>query len=450
MLVLIARNFSRSVGVRIGLLFLLTAGLVSLLVGKQFLNRQQTSVAEAAVYQREDIQRNRHYHPNELGLLLYYVPFTLVNETLPINGLSIGQRDLNPSIQRVTIRALEAQQYDTDLINPANLLAGNIDFSFVLIYLFPLLIIAFTYNIVSDERERGTWRLVVVQTGHPLRLIRQQFLVRGLVLGGLAVGLLLLAVPVLGIAPDHHYGLFVFTSVLYLLGWFGLCFWVVSLYKSSAFNAMLLVTIWINLLLIVPAAVNRFIVNRYPVPEALATTVKQRQGYHEKWDMDKTETMTRFFAHYPQFSTYRWSDTEFSWFWYYAMQQMGDDESASQSREFRQKLRQREVTSRRIAWFIPSLHAQLQLNEITRSGLGNQLRFLDQTGRFHEKMRLHFYPKIFRDMPVSAERWDAIAVETFTDDSAINLLELSVPLLVFGLLFVGLGWLNFRRNRYVP
>ena len=50
----------------------------------------------------------------------------------------------------MTIRALEGQKYDANLTNPANLLLGNLDFSFVLIYLFPLLIIAFTYNIIAE------------------------------------------------------------------------------------------------------------------------------------------------------------------------------------------------------------------------------------------------------------------------------------------------------------
>ena len=86
-----------------------------------------------------------------MGLLLYYVKFSLVNKTFPINSLAIGQRDVNPSIQSVTIRGLEGQKYDSELNNPSNLLLGNLDFSFVLIYLFPLLIIAFTYNIVSEE-----------------------------------------------------------------------------------------------------------------------------------------------------------------------------------------------------------------------------------------------------------------------------------------------------------
>ena len=68
--------------------------------------------------------------------------------------MAIGQRDVNPSIQSVTIRGLEGQKYDSELNNPNNFLLGNIDFSFVLIYLFPLLIIAFTYNIDFGRKRK--------------------------------------------------------------------------------------------------------------------------------------------------------------------------------------------------------------------------------------------------------------------------------------------------------
>ena len=168
MITLILKNFLRSNSVRIGIISLLLAGIISLFVGKQFIDKQHQSITETALHQKEHIARNVKNHQDEIGLLLYYLKFSIVNNTLPINALSIGQRDVNPSIQSVTIRTLEAQKYDSDLNNPSNLLLGNIDFSFVLIFLFPLLIIAFTYNIISEEKESGTWRIVVIQSKRPI------------------------------------------------------------------------------------------------------------------------------------------------------------------------------------------------------------------------------------------------------------------------------------------
>lgn len=445
MLALLFKNFIRSKGTKIGLLFLICVGFVSLLIGKQFQDKQQNNIKEAVIYQKEHIARNAEYHKDEIGLLLYYIKFSLVNKTFPINSLAIGQRDVNPSIQNVTIRGLEGQKYDAELNNPNNLLSGNIDFSFVLIYLFPLLIIAFSYNVISEEVESGTWKIVSTQSKNIFLYILQLFFVRILTLIGLLSILLFAAALFLQIPLDKAFFAFYGLGILYLLFWFSISFFIVSLQKHSNFNAVILLTVWLFLIVILPAGINAYIVNRYKVPEALELTLKQRNAYHEKWDMDKTATMEKFYKHYPQFRTYKLDEkAEFTWLWYYAMQQMGDDESAEQSKELESKLHQRNRFSELIAQFIPTLHTQIQLNEIAKSDLKNQLLFLNETSKFHEKLRLHFYPKIFDNAPVAEQKWDNYKIETFSDATQINFTKAFLPLLLFILLLVGFGWRNFN------
>lgn len=448
MIVLAFKNFIRSNSVKIGLSFLLIAGIVSLFVGKQFIEKQEQNITETAAYQKEYIARNVHHHQDEIGLLLYYLKFAFVNETLPINGLSIGQRDVNPSIQSLTIRGLEAQKYDADLNNPTNLLLGNIDFSFVLIFLFPLIIIAFTYNIISEEKESGTWRIVAIQSKNLFLYVLQLFFIRFIGVIVVLFFILLLSVFFLKIPLESIFFSFVGISLLYILCWFGICFWVASLQKSSNANAVILLSIWIVLIIILPASLNNYLVNKYPVPEALSTTLKQRKGYHEKWDTDKTQTMNRFYAHYPQFKQFPLPDKEFSWLWYYAMQQIGDDEAATQANAFKEKLIQRNHACNNIAQFIPTIHTQIQLNEIAQSGLSNHLQFLEKTGKFHEKMRLYFYPKIFGEVPVNSENWEKFKVETFKNPHESGGLHSYLSLVIFILLFGALGWLNFKKSIY--
>ncbi|TCN54635.1 DUF3526 domain-containing protein [Flavobacterium circumlabens] len=447
MLVLLFKNFIRSKGTKIGLLFLLLIGFLSLLIGKQFQEKQQHTIAEAIHYQQEHIARNAAFHKDEMGLLLYYIKFSLVNKTVPVNSLAIGQRDVNPSVQSVTIRGLEAQQYDAELNNPNNLLSGNIDFSFVLVYLFPLLIIAFTYNIISEEKESGTWKIVATQSQNTFLYILKLFYIRILSLIVLLSLVLIAAVLFLSIPIDQSFLAFYGLGILYLLFWFAVCFYIVSLQKNSNFNAVLLLTIWLFLIIVLPATINTYIVSQYPVPEALELTLKQRNAYHEKWDMDKKITIDKFYSHYPQFKNYPLPETEFSWLWYYAMQQAGDDDSSVQSKELQSKLKQRNEASAFIALFIPTLHTQLQLNEIAKSDLENQLLFLKATRQFHEKLRLHFYPKIFGNEAVNQQKWGQFKVETFEDTSAVKLSKAFLPLFLFNLFFIVLGWRNFRNHK---
>lgn len=446
MLALLFKNFIRSKGTKIGLIFLFIICFISLLIGQQFQQKQQDNIAEAAIYQKEHIARNATFHKDEIGLLLYYIKFSLVNKTLPINSLAIGQRDVNPSIQSVTIRGLEAQKYDAELNNPNNLLSGNIDFSFVLIYLFPLLIIAFSYNLVSEEKESGTWKIVATQSKNTFMYILKLFYIRILSLIVLLSLVLFMAVLFLNIPFDQSLFAFYGIAILYILFWFSVCFFIVSLQKHSNFNAVILLTIWLIFIIILPAIINAYIVNKYPTPEALELTVKQRNAYHEKWDMDKKITMDKFYNHYPQFKSYPLPNAEFSWLWYYAMQQAGDDDSAKQSQELQNKLEQRNKASQNIAQFIPTLHAQIQLNEIAKADLGNQLLFLKETKLFHEKLRLYFYPKIFDNAEVNKENWSKFKVETFNDPSEVNFLKAFLPLLLFNLILIVFGWRNFKLN----
>lgn len=446
MLALLFKNFIRSKGTKIGLLFLLIICFISLLIGQQFQQKQESKIAEAASYQKEHIARNAAFHKDEIGLLLYYIKFSLINKTLPINSLAIGQRDVNPSIQSVTIRGLEGQKYDSELNNPNNLMAGNIDFSFVLIYLFPLLIIAFSYNLVSEEKESGTWKIVATQSQNTFLYILKLFYIRILSLFAVLTIVLFIAVLFLGIPLDASFFAFYGISILYLLFWFAVSFFIVSLQLHSNFNAVILLTIWLFLIIILPAVINTYVVNKYPVPEALELTVKQRNAYHEKWDMDKKVTMDKFYQHYPQFKSFALPDEEFSWLWYYAMQQSGDDDSAVQSQELERKLEQRNKASQLISLFIPTLHAQIQLNEIAKADLENQLLFLKETKHFHEKLRLYFYPKIFDNAEVNKQDWSKFKIETFTDPTQISLTKAFLPLLFFNLVLIGFGWRNFRKK----
>lgn len=446
MLVLLFKNFIRSKGTKVGLIFLLLIGFISLLIGQQFQEKQHNNITETALYQKEHIARNAAFHKDEIGLLLYYIKFSLVNKTFPINSLAIGQRDVNPSIQSITIRGLEAQKYDAELNNPNNLLSGNLDFSFVLIYLYPLLIIAFSYNIISEEKESGTWKIVATQSQNIFLYILKLFYIRILSLIILLTIVLFMAALFLNIPLDKSFLSFYILCILYILFWFAVCFYIVSLQKSSNFNAVILLTIWLFMIIILPAIINTYIVNKYPVPEALELTLKQRNAYHEKWDMDKKITMDKFYNHYPQFKSYALPEAEFNWLWYYAMQQAGDDDSAEQSGELEIKLEQRNKTSQLIALFIPTLHTQMQLNEIAKSDLGNQLLFLKETKQFHEKLRLYFYSKIFNNTAVNQVKWDQFKVKTFEDSSDTNLSKVFLPLLIFNLLLIIFGWINFRKN----
>jgi len=431
-----------------GLLLLFFTGLVSLYIGNVFLEKQATIVAKTAEFQTENHQQHLDYEHSSIGLLLYYIRFGIVNETPALAGLSIGHRDIQPSVHSVNIRNLAEQKYTTELMNPFYQLLGNLDFSFVLIYLFPLVIIAFCFNLLSEEKEGGTWKLVLSQSQNPRKVIRTKLLIRlGSVLSVLVL-LLIIGKFYLQLPFDIAFAAFCGTAVFYLLFWFALAWWVISFDKSSARNALLLLLTWVLLTIVIPASVNALVVNIYPIPEAFSTVVDSRDGYHNKWDQPKEPTIQKFTDQYPQFAKYKHPEGEsFSWFWYFAMQQMGDEAAATATEAMKEKLKQRNNFSQIVGFLFPSMHTQLSLNSFSRSDLTNYLNFQHQLEVFHEAKRLYFYPKIFDNSPIADENWEDLGLEYYQDNRTVNWLKGLMPMAIWSLLLLVLAKRKWSKTK---
>lgn len=433
---LLITNFLRSKGLMLGLLLLLLTGLVSLHIGKIFLEKQATIVEKTAAFQEENHQQHLDYEHSSIGLLLYYIRFGIVNETPALAGLAIGHRDIQATVHSVNIRNLAEQKYTSELLNPFYQLLGNLDLSFVLIYFFPLIIIGFCFNLLSEEQEGGTWRLILSQSAQPQRVLRTKLLIRAASVVFILLLLLVVGKFYLHIPINTDFAAFSLLSIGYLFFWFALAWCIVSLQKSSAQNALLLLLTWVSLTIIVPAMINALVVNLYPVPEAYRTVIDSRDGYHNKWDVPKEPTIKKFTEHYPQFAKYKHPEGQsFSWFWYFAMQQMGDDEAAAATKAMQEKLQQRNQFTQVIGYFFPTMHTQLSLNTLSRSDMTNYLNYLQALTAFHEAKRLHFYPKIFANTPIADEDWASISLDHYQDKREVQWWAL-LPLLLMSILLI--------------
>jgi ABC-2 type transport system permease protein len=95
----------------------------------------------------------------------------IIPPSSPLAVLAIGQSDLMPNSYKVGLdgrlewnaRNRVAQQLE----NPLLLKSGRFDLAFVILYIYPLLILAVSYNMISSEKETGTLHMLLAQ---PLRL----------------------------------------------------------------------------------------------------------------------------------------------------------------------------------------------------------------------------------------------------------------------------------------
>ena len=190
----------------------------------------------------------------------------------PLAAFAVGQSDIYPYYVRVTTREnARALIKNGEMENPTNLLVGRFDIAFVIVFLFPLLILALSYNLLSGERENGTLAMVL---SHPVSLghvVAGKVLLRLLLVGGLAVGLSLLgalAAGVLGGAVDGwtRFGLWTAVVLAYGLFWFAVAVGINALGRSSSWNATALLGIWLAMVVVAPALIHFAAIALHPVP----------------------------------------------------------------------------------------------------------------------------------------------------------------------------------------
>jgi ABC-2 type transport system permease protein len=405
-LLLEAKNLLSGKTVLIGAISLLLFGLYGFYHGSHVINRQQQTINTVPAVQKHHLEEVvEHGTGKSAGTTAYYPFFYTTNPASPWAKFAIGQRDVNPFTLKVKMLAIEGQLYDSELTNPLALLVGNLDASFVFIFLFPLLIIAFTYNMLSEEQENGVWNIVRTTAGSISATIAGKVLIRFALI--LITTIIVFAAAVVALALPVSLPTFqlLITILLYVLFWFSVSVLVIALGKSSSFNATTLVCIWIFLAILFPGAANIFVNNSIPVPEAAETAIGQREGYHAKWDEPKKPTMQKFYAVYPQYRKYPIPEDRYSPGWYYAMQFSGDQESAHSSEKLFDKLMQRQTLSERIAGFNPVIAAQQSLNKIANTDLTSHIRYLQSVKFHHRQVREYFYPFIFEDTPTENIDW---------------------------------------------
>jgi ABC-2 type transport system permease protein len=442
-----AKNFLLGKTVLIGAVSLVLFGIYGFYHGNQVISRQQKTIHSVPGVQKNHLQQIvEHGKGKPVGTTAYYPFFYTTNPASPWAKFSIGQRDVNPFTLKVKMLAIEGQLYDSELTNPLTLLVGNLDASFVFIFLFPLLIIAFTYNVISEEQENGVWKIVRTSTKNIGTAILNKLLIRLSIILITSVLVFLAAVLYLSLPlsyPTFQLGL---VLLLYVIFWFLISVIVVSLGKSSSFNATTLVSVWIFLCILFPGIANVMVNNSIPVPEAAETAIKQREGYHAKWDLPKKPTMEKFYAVYPQYRKYPVPDDTYSPGWYYAMQLSGDLESANSSEQLFEKLNQRQVLSENIAGFNPVIAAQQLLNKVANTDLASHIRYLQSVKAHHRQIREYFYPFIFVDTPTESINWSGYPSYKPNSYSSDSLTGGILAITIWSVLSLLISILLFKRN----
>ncbi|MEM8896963.1 MAG: hypothetical protein AAGC85_02620 [Bacteroidota bacterium] len=175
---------------------------------------------------------------------------------------SMGQAEQYGFYKRVSF---QSSPYDADMTkeiaNPERLQTGTLDFSFVMLFLLPLLLLISLYNLNSMEAEQGFLPLIQVQTSsrNAWLLSRVSFYV---VLHLVVIGALLVYGGMLTGVFSHAgaaFGQMLGYSFLYLLFWSVIYYLFLRSGTTIMGNTLKMVGAWIFVAFIIPAIVHQWV-----------------------------------------------------------------------------------------------------------------------------------------------------------------------------------------------
>lgn len=387
------------------LIFLTVFSGLSVLSGLQEVSRQQAAIARVIDLQARDAQAVRVYAGEDAGSAAYYRFHATWDAPSPLAFAALGQRDVSPTILRIRALALEGQIYENEAGNPELALPGRLDFAFVLIYLAPLVLIALLHDLWSSEREAGRLASLRSMPGAKWTIWGARALGRSGLVAAALIG------PFLAGAVYSRAGLVETLAasaiiVALVAFWSGLALFVAARGQRSATNAATLAAIWFVLTLIAPAGANLAINAATPVPQGAALVRENREAVHDAWDTDRNPTLARFYRTHPEWAGSPPVGIAFDWKWYFAFQQLGDEQVADTSRDYRNSVAERERRAGLASLLLPPIALQRALHRLANSDITAQLAYQERVRAFHKRLRSFYYPYLFKGIPFTPTDFD--------------------------------------------
>ena len=326
--------------------------------------------------------------------------------------LSVGQSDLLPAHYKITLVSREALFAGDELDNPTNLLAGSFDVAFVIVFLYPLLILALGYNLLSGEKESGTLALTLSQPISLTRFAAAKILARGGVVLGVTAVLTLAAAVAAGVdlsTPGARSSLAAYFGVtaVYGLFWFSLALLVNAFGRASATNAVILAGAWLALALIVPSVTALVAATLYPVPSRVEMIQAVRVAAQEASERG-SQLLDAYYADHPEMAPEGEVDPRD----YYSRKFVVEDEVSRQvsplTERFEAQIRGQQSVVEKFRFLSPAVLAQQALNDLSGTGYSRFDHFRSEIGRFADEWKDHFLPQVFRKTAFTAEALGAI------------------------------------------
>lgn len=301
---------------------------------------------------------------------------------------------------------------------------GRLDPSFVLIWVLPLLTIATSYNILSDEREDGTLPLLLSQPLSLLAILAGKSLARGLLV---LVPLVILAVaaPLLSAHPyiaDDWQRLAILSAAvaLYASFWILICVLANLVVKTSPAALGLAGGVWMLLVVVAPQQFRMFQSTQDPPPSRIRLMNELRAiGQDAKIDEDRV--WNDFLNQHPEFESGKKAKVLLSTQRSYAMVLFG--ERSAEPLVARHQAQQEERRARQDEWNL--LSPAMLLGRIVENLSGQSperyAAFRQQAIAFRNEWRRPMALRMFQGRHLRADEFQTLPDFVFKEEDFASL-----------------------------
>ena len=325
---------------------------------------------------------------------LRYAPTYVTKGPSPLLPLGIGQSEQFGYYKEVTFWS---STYDNDMVeeiaNPERLGNGSIDFSFLVIFCLPLLLIIMTYDIGGLEKDERFEKLISVQFGSFTRWMAIRFLFYVGLLGCTVVLLIFSAAYMNNGIQSYSTELtgLIGLSMGYTAFFASLYFIVLMRGSSSSSNAFNMIGLWIALCILIPSSVHQYIGLKIPMSYMTEFLDANRKETYAVYSLPAEEAAAKLGGLYPdlaetKFATGTEVDEQLL---RKSLSALTNDLNKSAVEQIEDRNAERNRLARASYWFNPVMFVQNQWNRYTASDyVSYQVYRSDVQQRIDRKIKL--------------------------------------------------------------
>lgn len=333
----------------------------------------------------------------------------------PLSPLAIGQSDLLPYYFKVSLRSRDTLIGNDEIENPVHLLSGRFDLAFVIIYLYPLVILALGFNLISGDKEDGTLAMTLAQPVRLRTLAAGRILFRGVYVLTLATVLSMAGALLAGVdfaAEGAGVRMLLWTAVVASYGafWFALAVAVSALGRSSAANGVALAGAWLLLVLLVPSLLNVTIKSLHPVPSRVEMIQAMRVASDEV-TAQRSKLMAKYLEDHPELVGASQDTMAKLAVRNVAMMERMEDLVQPVLDRFDRQLKLQQSLVERYRFLSPAILTQAALYDLAGTDALRYQHFTKLVDAFHKEWRSFFFPLMLKSVKLSEQ--DAAGMPQF-------------------------------------